>query len=741
DHERILKEIAEDRDKVKSLRQQAPPAETTTPVTTSGRATSVDTDAKEQAGEQASSASVETHCLIQIRLPDGKTLRKKYKVDATLMEVWAQVVQETRGCVSGYSGFMQPFPRHEFSRDEMMKTLKELGLTPSGSLVLKKEDVQVQVMSEEPASGEREEDAAGEKEMMRGEDQDEDEAGHGGAHNWGRGNRLEGPNDGGGGFFGGMGGGGVGIGPFPGMGLPPGLLPQGMRDRQAFAGVGQRLVPAGAPGAEENAHQNRPAASLAAEAAQQRFVQQPPPAALEPSTSGSSPALLLHYEVQPLLQLCMGLVMRRINDPRNPLLSLGGIPEDLAQKIIEHLLKEKQLKPKTLNAFIACYLQKLVLDCYCYTTNELLNAIRHHVHLQCLSLNSCPLITDHGLRPLMSLKKLRVLNVGSCRQLTNNCLPIIAALPKLTSLNIEDTGVTDSGLIDYLGTKPVLQCLNLNRTAVTQAIFSHLKNLENLRSLYLEQTNVCSLQGIEELTQLETLDVAHTDIPTDSLLSLVNHPRLTQLSIGNTEYVAGDLALEYIRGLKLTALNLPSRHSTTSAGLAHITGFSLHSLDLTNYINVGDEGMVHVSKIVSLHKLLLSNTRVTDEGMMHLKTLVNLEVLCLDRTQVSDAGASVIRAFTNLSELSLSSSGVTSRFLIHGALNSCQALTKLNLSRTNVADKGIVLLKLPHLQLLNLDCTRVHPQVVDQIRANCPAVKTVTIANLAPVLEEDEEEN
>lgn len=50
-------------------------------------------------------------------------------------------------------------------------------------------------------------------------------------------------------------------------------------------------------------------------------------------------------------------------------------------------------------------------------------------------------------------------------------------------------------------------------------------------------------------------------------------------------------------GLKLTALNLPNRHTTTSKGLAFITGFQLHSLDLTNYINVGDEGMQHVGKI------------------------------------------------------------------------------------------------------------------------------------------------
>jgi hypothetical protein len=49
-------------------------------------------------------------------------------------------------------------------------------------------------------------------------------------------------------------------------------------------------------------------------------------------------------------------------------------------------------------------------------------------------------------------------------------------------------------------------------------------------------------------------------------------------------------------------------------------------------------------------------------------------------------------------------------------------------------------LKLPYLTLLNLDCTRVHPPVVDIIRQNCPSIKTVTTANLAPLMEEEEGE-
>ena len=47
---------------------------------------------------------------------------------------------------------------------------------------------------------------------------------------------------------------------------------------------------------------------------------------------------------------------------------------------------------------------------------------------------------------------------------------------------------------------------------------------------------------------LETLDVAHTDIVTDSLLCLQRNQSLTCLGISHTEKVNGDTALGYLSG-------------------------------------------------------------------------------------------------------------------------------------------------------------------------------------------------
>lgn len=62
---------------------------------------------------------------------------------------------------------------------------------------------------------------------------------------------------------------------------------------------------------------------------------------------------------------------------------------------------------------------------------------------------------------------------------------------------------------------------------------------------------------------LETLDVAHTDIVTDSLLCLQRNQSLTCLGISHTEKVNGDTALGYLSGNG----SLKNRWSVHNVGL------------------------------------------------------------------------------------------------------------------------------------------------------------------------------
>ncbi|KAL5006751.1 hypothetical protein ScPMuIL_015557 [Solemya velum] len=728
DHARILKEIAEDREKQKMKIKP-----TTCHVGSSPPLPSTDV-----AASSPSPKSQSDKCLIQIRLPDGRMVRQQFSSTASLRDVWNFISHRVTNIHSMV--LIQPFPRREYSENDMKSTLADLGLSPSGSLVLqRKENIQStarqmevpaapdlleQVAALQPEEGpgqyamgwgrghaldENMEEEREDNQDRAGEDDDDEDEGMENQFMDQMGHMF--PQRMRGRFGGGFAG--------------PGML-----DAASFQGLGQRLVAMGDPQFNE-AHHSRPAREIAAERARERFAH---PAEIPeddrdvPMQDSNTPCLL--HTVHSLLQQCLQQVAHSLNNPRVPLLSLSGMSEELSQKMLEHLIKEKQLKPKTLNVFISCHLRKLVLDCYAYTTNELLHAVRLHTNLSHLSLSSCPLVTDAGLQALTALKKLKVLNLSCCHQLTNKCLPFLLELSALMSLNLEDTGVSDAGIQGYLASCPQnLQHLILNRTDVTHQIIPALQGLPSLKSLYLEQTKVCSLSGIQDLKNLEVLDVSRTGIVTDSLLCVSSHPTLTCLAISQTDNVDGDLALQYVKDLKLQAVNLPSRHTTTNRGLFFISNWNLSSLDLSNYMNITDEGVQYIGQIHSLKRLLLTNTKVSDEGMLYLQGLSGLEVLYLDRTLITDIGVQVLSAYSKLLELSLSSTSITSEFLFAGVLNNCQNLARLNLSRTRVTSKGVMNLKLRSLTLLNLDGTRVRPDIAHHIPA-CPSLTTVTVSNL-----------
>ena len=73
-------------------------------------------------------------------------------------------------------------------------------------------------------------------------------------------------------------------------------------------------------------------------------------------------------------------------------------------------------------------------------------------------------------------------------------------------------------------------------------------NATVLLSNLFQCDQITSLQGVEELKQLVVLNVASTRITTDTLLYLVDHPSLTQLSFTNTDNIVGDTALQYLAG-------------------------------------------------------------------------------------------------------------------------------------------------------------------------------------------------
>ncbi|KAJ8313977.1 LOW QUALITY PROTEIN: hypothetical protein KUTeg_008538 [Tegillarca granosa] len=639
DHDRILKEIAEDREKQKQIHGAAAPQN----VTESPVKPSTETS-KSPVKEETKQKTTSDNCLLRIRMLDGSSKRTSLPATSCFIDVWnfLQIPQNSDHCLIetdtqkiSASASNLPFGTGSNQNPGGMPPIVP-GMPPNmaglpagfgqgfgaglgggpGHLPGLNPNVSDDAENTEWGPGHRMDtsdnspdenmDHSGNEDDIN--DEEDDDMGQGFPGAPGGGNNMD-------------------------------------EDNPTFWGVGQRLVPEGVPH-DNNGHHSRSARELAAEKATERYSRPAEPMKVEDNASTS-----ITYNVDHLLQLCMSHVAQRLNDPRHLLRSLSGISEDLAQKLLQHLLRQKLLKQKTLNAFIPCFLRKLIV-----------------IHTQPMSFYIQSV-----------LKKLKNLNLSGCKQLTDKCLQIVQELPSIVSLNLEETGITEEGLILYLASCPqCLQHLNLSRTKVTEKIFSHLKNLPALKSLYLEQTQVCGLSGIQELRHLETLDVSHTDIVTDSLLCLRENKCLTCFSISHTE----------------KAINLPSRHTTTDTGMKYLAGFPLTVLDLTNFRNVGNIGMQYIGQIKALKRLLLINTG-----------LKQLEVLYLDKTNITDEGASILKEFTHLQELSLASTQVTS----------------------------VKSLELRSLTLLNLECTAVKPYVLEMLYTNCPKLKNIVASNLIPV--------
>ncbi|XP_051878825.1 uncharacterized protein si:ch73-173p19.1 isoform X2 [Pristis pectinata] len=413
--------------------------------------------------------------------------------------------------------------------------------------------------------------------------------------------------------------------------------------------------------------------------------------------------------------------------------SLARLTPELAEHLLLYMINERLLRPKSFEIFFGCQIQKLVLDCYPYATNELLRQLRAFHSLKHLSLASCSLITDSSLEVLTCLQKLQHLNLAACVKLTDNCLCSIKGLSCLSHLILDQTKVSDVGMMDYLACAPAsLVHLSLNQTGISDGMLAVLpSSVPQLRLFSIKHTKVCDVSALKDLPSLQTLHLDNTSITEGSLRALGSHSTLSSLSVSGLQSPSGDVTLQMISGLKLTHLKLPDRHSVSDSGLCFLSLLErLLELDLTDYTHITDEGVRHLARLLRLTKLSLSNTLLTDAGLVHLQPLKYLEELCLDRTSVgSRAVAQCIRTLPHLQVLSLASTGVGDTVVTQGLLH-CVQLLKVNLSRTRITDRGLKYLSHTKVVQVNLDGTGVTLPGISALMANCPGITSIRANNL-----------
>uniref|UniRef100_A0A3P9NHB4 Si:ch73-173p19.1 n=1 Tax=Poecilia reticulata TaxID=8081 RepID=A0A3P9NHB4_POERE len=605
--------------------------------------------------------NVDNNCiLMQIRLPSGESMRERFSADAPLRSV----VEHISGRHPSLSPFslLQGFPRKRFGEAELACSLHSLGLTPNAALCIQTTPPET---PQDPPSPRGQRLVPGDLEDPGLEADEGPEA------------EEEPP--------------GMPRLPF----FPENRVRAGFEPRHFWPDQGNRLDPAD-PEEAEGPVAHVAAGQAAVERLQRAALQEDHSASQGQPTPPKRP--FRTPNVPSLCALAIRATVHLMTPSMQYSSSLAGLTPELAELLLSHMSRERLLRPRTLELFFGCQLQKLVLNCYPYSTNELLRQLRAFTTLKHLSLVNSPLITS-GLSVLPSLVKLQSLNLASCSKLTDSCLQYITSL--------DQTKVTDAGMVQYLQSAPsCLSQLSLNQTEVTEATLAALPTcVPQLRLLSIKQTKVKDISALAGMSSLQTLNLNGTGVTEESLESISTHPTLSSLSLGGISVKDGNHALKII-SLKLTHLTLPGRHTVTDGGLAFLCRLTLLSeLDLKDYTQVTDQGVSQLAAM-TLKKLSLSNTQVTDAGLPSLRGLQELQELCLDRTAVTSRGvAELITCLPQLQVLGLASTHVGDSVVRRGLIH-CQQLVKINLSHTRITDQ-LKHLKDMRLAQVNLDGTGV----------------------------------
>ncbi|XP_041422741.1 uncharacterized protein LOC108704637 [Xenopus laevis] len=420
--------------------------------------------------------------------------------------------------------------------------------------------------------------------------------------------------------------------------------------------------------------------------------------------------------------------------------SFSRVTPEIVELIIDHMIEERVLRPRTLELFGGCPIHRISLRCYQYCTNELIRHLRNFPSLKTLNMSSCSLLTDQGLSVVKYLHKLQYLNLGACLKLTDTCLPHLLGLNHLSQLILDQTKVSDKGLCSFLlQAQCSLTHLSVNETSVSESSLNVLsQSMMDVRVLSVKHTQISDISSLSRLKRLHTLHLDNTHVSQQSLMTVTSLPALSTLTVSGVSSLNSDRVLEGLSGLSLTRVVLPGRRCLSDIGLSHLSGLqSLVELYLTDHTQITDQGVQHVSALKMLRILSLCNTSVSDSGLLYLRDLRHLENLCLDRTKVTSRGVSrCIPHLPHLQVLGLSDTNVGDNVVKHG-IRHCRHLVKVNLSRTRITNKGLRFLKQVSITQLSLDGSGITSQAVSDLMSACVSLTSVRANSLRVIPTED----
>jgi Leucine-rich repeat (LRR) protein len=254
--------------------------------------------------------------------------------------------------------------------------------------------------------------------------------------------------------------------------------------------------------------------------------------------------------------------------------------------------------------------------------------------------------------------------------ITDSDMPALARLPNLARLDLSLTRISDHGL-QQLKDAPGITELNLYADElITDAGLSALKGWKHLKRLSVRGTKITdsTLQHLSGVASLESLDAGYaqiTDVGLDLLTPLTN---LKELAIGGNKLT--DTGLQPLRQLPgLTYLDLSGTQRTDSG---------LWSVSLT------EPGLDAIATLKNLRRLRLNGTLVSSRGVERLVGLSELEWLDLEGCKrIGDDVVPVLASFRALRQVDLTATQVTDKGIT--ALKRDKPTCKILAGRLNAA--------------------------------------------------------
>jgi len=234
----------------------------------------------------------------------------------------------------------------------------------------------------------------------------------------------------------------------------------------------------------------------------------------------------------------------------------------------------------------------------------------------------------------------------------------LLAFPLLERLNLSHTRISDEGLLRLKPAAQIQELSLLYAEQITDLGLSAIRQWRRLKKLNVRGTRIAdeTLALVGALVQIESLDIADTNITDNGLDNLVSLTRLKHLALGRNRL--SDEALSGLRVFStLESLDLGGPRSTNRnqrgrvsspmkaslvAAIAELT--TLRTLRL-GYSDIDEGGLRGLARLENVEKLDLAGCRrIDDKALRVLESWKALKYLDVQETAVSSASVAGLRA-------------------------------------------------------------------------------------------------